>query len=191
MRKDYEYENFDIENFYMENLNNNSKLILIASRPGVGKTSFAFNLIVEALKNNKKILINSLEMNGVEIFKKLDTDKNNYYLLNQNDAEIILSEIEKVINKNSDVSLIVIDYLQLLDFSDIDIETFVKNLKLIALKHNISILILSQLDREVEKRENKIPQQEDIRELKNLSDYIDLYVFLYKENNKIKVKQIY
>jgi len=191
MRKDYEYENFDIENFYMENLNNNSKLILIASRPGVGKTSFAFNLIVEALKNNKKILINSLEMNGVEIFKKLDTDKNNYYLLNQNDAEIILSEIEKVINKNSDVSLIVIDYLQLLDFSDIDIETFVKNLKLIALKHNISILILSQLDREVEKRENKIPQQEDIRELKNLSDYIDLYVFLYKENNKVKVKQIY
>ena len=191
MRKDYEYENFDIENFYMENLNNNSKLILIASRLGVGKTSFAFNLIVEALKNNKKILINSLEMNGVEIFKKLDTDKNNYYLLNQNDAEIILSEIEKVINKNSDVSLIVIDYLQLLDFSDIDIETFAKNLKLIALKHNISILILSQLDREVEKRENKIPQQEDIRELKNLSDYIDLYVFLYKENNKIKVKQIY
>lgn len=191
MRKDYEYENFDIENFYMENLNNNSKLILIASRPGVGKTSFAFNLIVEALKNNKKILINSLEMNGVEIFKKLDTDKNNYYLLNQNDAEIILSEIEKVINKNSDVSLIVIDYLQLLDFSDIDIETFVKNLKLIALKHNISILILSQLDKKVEKRENKIPQQEDIRELKNLSDYIDLYVFLYKENNKVKVKQIY
>lgn len=191
MRKDYEYENFDIENFYMENLNNNSKLILIASRPGVGKTSFAFNLIVEALKNNKKILINSLEMNGVEIFKKLDTDKNNYYLLNQNDAEIILSEIEKVINKNSDVSLIVIDYLQLLDFSDIDIETFAKNLKLIALKHNISILILSQLDKKVEKRENKIPQQEDIRELKNLSDYIDLYVFLYKENNKVKVKQIY
>lgn len=222
MRIEYKYENFDIENFFMNNLNNKSNLILVASRPGIGKTTFAFNLVVETLKHNKKAMINSLEMNVIDLSHKICAVKNHIpiesadkelklkekyninekmktvfhvkneilYLSNENNTKIILSDIEKFMNKNSDVSLIIIDYLQLFDFNNIDIETFVKNLKLITSNYNVTILILSQLDRKIEYRENKIPQKKDIREFQVLSEYIDQFIFLYKKNDKVRIKQL-
>lgn len=54
------------------NLKNNS-LVIIGGRTGIGKTTFALNLMKEIIKKNKKIkvLYFSLEMNKFEIFSRL------------------------------------------------------------------------------------------------------------------------
>ncbi|MDR2652181.1 MAG: replicative DNA helicase [Prevotellaceae bacterium] len=48
-----------------------SKLYILAARPSVGKTSVMLHLARAAAKDNKKVLIFSLEMSGVELANKL------------------------------------------------------------------------------------------------------------------------
>ncbi|MDR3263370.1 MAG: replicative DNA helicase [Clostridiales bacterium] len=62
------FKNFDL---WFNGLHR-SDLILIAARPGVGKTSFALNLVSNvALKENKKVVIFSLEMPIEQLSKRL------------------------------------------------------------------------------------------------------------------------
>ena len=47
------------------------QLIILAARPGVGKSSFAMNLAVNAAKQKSTVAFFSLEMSSVEITKRL------------------------------------------------------------------------------------------------------------------------
>ena len=198
-----EYENFDIKNFVQNKLLQNSNIILIASRPGVGKTTFAIHIIKEILDKNKNIMFFSLENNVIDlshriynifknqtifekittkdIYNEIDNMTFHYYdyeihLSNEQKQEKILEKIET----NSNTSLIVFDYLQLYKFD----EKFLEKLKSI----NIPILILSQLDRKSKYKNIEIVDKKTIREIRLLDKYVDIFLFLDKKNNKIKVR---
>lgn len=91
----------------------------------------------------------------------------------------------------TNLSLIVIDYLQLLEgVRDTKIPfrsrqelvaEMSKSLKTLAKELNIAVVCISQLSRSPEKREPPIPQLADLRESGAIEQDADLVIFLYRE----------
>ncbi len=122
---------------------NRSDLILLAARPGMGKTSMALNILLDAGKRSgKKVAFFSLEMSREQLAlrlissecfvdnKKLVTGKlsdqdwesvaaaadslNRSTILIDDDSSITVADINAKCRRVEDLGLVVIDYLQLM-----------------------------------------------------------------------------
>ena len=86
-----------------------------------------------------------------------------------------------------DVKLIVVDYLQLMssggrtDSRQQEVADISRALKAVARELNVPIVVLSQLNRSVEKRDNKRPMLSDLRESGAIEQDADLVMFLYRD----------
>jgi replicative DNA helicase len=90
-------------------------------------------------------------------------------------------------SRKQKISLIVIDYLQLL-YSDNwgdnrvqQLSEVSRGLKAIAKEFSVPVLALSQLSRAVEQREDKRPQLSDLRESGSIEQDADVVMFIYRE----------
>ncbi len=87
------------------------------------------------------------------------------------------------------LSLIVVDYLQLLQGSNMnrndsrvqEISEITRGLKTLAKELDVPVLALSQLSRAVEQREDKRPQLADLRESGTIEQDADVVMFIYRE----------
>ncbi len=85
-----------------------------------------------------------------------------------------------------DLKLIIVDYLQMMqghlrsDNRQEVIAEITRSLKGIAKELNVALLIVSQLSRAVEKREDKMPQLSDLRESGAIEQDADLVMFIYR-----------
>ncbi|URM52868.1 DnaB-like helicase C-terminal domain-containing protein [Mycoplasma sp. SG1] len=113
-------------------------------------------------------------------------------LINDNDLTDFfqaLARIQYLVQKDN-IGLILIDYLQLLTINQKQKETnrqqeitqISKNIKLFAKKLNIPVILLSQLSRNVERRENKRPIMSDLRESGAIEQDADVILFLYRDS---------
>lgn len=91
--------------------------------------------------------------------------------------------------RNQGLSLIVIDHLGLLQASGryagqrhAEVGEITGALKALAKEMNVAVLLLCQLNRAVESRENKRPQLSDLRESGRIEEDADSVVFLYRES---------
>lgn len=89
---------------------------------------------------------------------------------------------------NKGLSLIVIDYLQLMEpmnrFAS-PVQQVTENsraLKMLAKELNVPVLVLSQLSREVEKRVPQIPRLSDLRESGAIEQDADVVLMIYRED---------
>lgn len=96
----------------------------------------------------------------------------------------IRQKIENLLRENTDLELIIIDYIQLVSFlnrENVDIINKIVGLKNIAIEFKIPILITSQLNLTCEEREgDKRPDFSDIDCYDDIEKYLDHVYFLYR-----------
>lgn len=85
-----------------------------------------------------------------------------------------------------DIQLLLLDYLQLIRVNGArtrneEVGTISRSLKALAKKLSIPIIAISSLNREVDKRESKIPLLSDLRDSGDVEYDIDMVWFLYRE----------
>lgn len=88
------------------------------------------------------------------------------------------------------MKVIIIDYVQLIHLSDFtglnrvsEIELITKTLKNMASELGITVIILSQLSREYQKRENKQPILSDLRDSGSIEQDSNLVIFLHRQDD--------
>ena len=102
----------------------------------------------------------------------------------------IRSRLKTILFEQNKIGLVIIDYLQLMQNSNLKTENRVqelsqitRSLKNMAREFNIPIIALSQLSRNVENRIDKKPILSDLRESGSIEQDADLILMLYQSNN--------
>jgi replicative DNA helicase len=212
-------------------------LVIVAARPGGGKTSWAVNVAVHAAMHKIPVLIFSLEMSKYELMERMlageariDSSRIKRGFLEYSDwknkihpASGRLAEAPILIDDSSAISimeirakarrfrsdpryfppqdpvdgrppppplgLIVVDYLQLArggggrkeENRQQEIAEISRGLKALAKDLKLPIIAVSQLNREVEKREGR-PKLSDLRESGAIEQDADLIIFIHRED---------
>ncbi|MDO5568718.1 MAG: replicative DNA helicase [bacterium] len=108
---------------------------------------------------------------------------------------ITVSEIKakcrRLSTKNDGLGLVIIDYLQLVDGSNKsnrqqEVSEISRGLKTMAMELNVPVIALSQLSRNVEKREDKKPVLSDLRESGSIEQDADLVAALHSAETEVK-----
>jgi len=196
------------------------EMIVIAARPGMGKTSIALNIAEHVAVDQKlPVAVFSLEMTAVSLMVRLICSRARINLRTLRDGFLAHSEFPKLTGAAGDFSaaplfiddaaglsilqlrararrlwqqhgirLFVVDYLQLLHSTSRraenrqqEIADISGGLKALAKELNVPIIVLSQLNREPEKRESGAPPRlSDLRESGAIEQDADVVGLLYK-----------
>lgn len=169
---------------------NGEKLIILGSRPAMGKSTLALNILSNiAIKQNEPVLYFNLESSREIIANRL-LKTSRIFIVDK--AGISINEICKEARRmkfEQDIKFIVIDYLQLISYveknclsRDLQIKEILKKLKILSKELNLPILVLSQLSRKPEQRENHRPIITDFSESKvGITNYVDIVLLLYRD----------
>lgn len=99
----------------------------------------------------------------------------------------IRAKTRRIVSRQGEVGLIVIDYLQLMggdgkpENRQLEVSEISRKLKLLAREFKVPILALSQLSRSLEARSDKRPTLSDLRESGALEQDADVVMFLYRD----------
>lgn len=97
--------------------------------------------------------------------------------------------IAKKLKRQKGVDLIIIDYLQLIDMASLngkskndEVAACSRAIKILAKDLNVPVVLLSQLNRDVEKRADKIPMLSDLRDSGAIEQDADAVLFIHRES---------
>lgn len=183
------------------------ELVILAARPSHGKSAIALQCVHTWTLNARPCLIISEEMSAMALgkrtlqhisavpeehwrtsLKELDTDLD-YYASNRapgiiaescGTTEAAIEQIEKAVTEQK-IQCVVVDYAQILrGYGKTRYEQITATsiaLKQLAGKHNLVVLLLCQLSREIEKRTQFKPVMSDIKETGQLEQDADVILF--------------
>ena len=196
-----------------------AELIVIAARPGMGKTALCLDVARHAAVGaTVPTAIFSLEMSKEQVAMRLlcaeaHVDGSNLRrgFLRESDwpklttAAGVLSDSPIFVDDTPDLSvlelrakarrlkaerdigLVIVDYLQLMrgrqgvERREQEISEISRSLKALAKELNVPVIALSQLNRRVEERGDKIPQLSDLRESGAIEQDADVIIFIYRD----------
>lgn len=202
-------------------------LIILAARPGVGKTSLAMNIVSNAALDYKaKCAVFSLEMGREQLTQRMLCSVSNVSMakalrgeLSEGDwakfwrAEKKLKEADIYIDDNAmntpsqvlskcrklkrekGLDLVVIDYLGLMksdektDSRQNEVASISRQLKILAKEVEVPVLVLCQLNRDVEKRDDGKPGRpvlSDLRDSGSIEQDADMVWFIHRDMTKVE-----
>jgi replicative DNA helicase len=200
----------------------NGELIILAARPGIGKSALALNFATNACETaDAHVAYFSLEMGIDQLLMRLYASHSGL-TLNKirsgklNDAEMAalytaknkldrfnmyldetgstgveeLITVCRKLKRDNKLDFVIIDYLQLLSTIKKsmnrveEVSKISRQLKMMARELQVPVLALSQLSRDIEKREDKRPVLSDLRESGSIEQDADIVMFLHRESSK-------
>lgn len=184
----------ELDNIIRLDDSDNGKLIALASRPGMGKSTLAVQIALNvAASSGKEVLFHSLESSEKQILERIDKMIQSYskssekYVAGKSriivddtpriTTSAIVERLKQTINKPA---LIVIDYIALMDIQpsiEYDTQAIAGELSKLSKELNIPILVLSQLPRRVAARNDKRPKISDL----NIAEKSDIVIMLYRD----------
>ncbi|GDX29736.1 replicative DNA helicase [Actinomycetes bacterium] len=200
-----------------------SNLIVVAARPGAGKTAFALGAAASvAMTARRPVMFFSMEMGVLELTKRLlaaesrvdlrrlqtgnipadDWTRLSHGVGRLGEAPLFIDDnphctvmemrakARRVKARNGDLGLIVVDYLQLMTPStsrrsenrQVEVAEISRGLKILARELDCPVMALSQLNRQLEYRQDKRPMLADLRESGSLEQDADVVMFLYRDD---------
>jgi replicative DNA helicase len=191
-------------------------LIIVAGRPGMGKTAISVNIAQHVGRTGKSVLFFTMESRDHAIVNRMlssESEINNARVQTRRtltnsesdqlkkiaasmmnlpikirecrEWETIKAAIRAEKRRDENLSLVVIDYAQLVRVS-IRTERYLQiaeisgDCKALAMELNLCVLLCSQLNRDLERREDKRPVLPDLRESGNLEQDGDVILLLYR-----------
>lgn len=174
------------------------ELIIMGGEPGIGKSAFIVNLAINVAKQNVIPTIVTLELTSAQLKSRTARAYGNGWeelpILYQKVQFITKKDfpdiVENAVKQGSE--FIIVDYLQMLnedtENEHIAVAQTIRELKLLALKHNIVILSISALNRNRDSEAGL--QMKDLHGSGKIEYYADQVIFLEKgvTRNEINVK---
>ncbi len=197
---------------------NKGELIIVAGRPGAGKSAFMLNYADGLAKNGHKVGFISLEMTEEELGIRrlasnalIDMNKINFGNLEENDFTKIANTTNILAKRNNitfdcgsfqnlltirskamamkqskGLDVLIIDHCGLIQTAGRDLTREVgeisRGLKVLAKELDIAVVLLSQLNRGVEMRQDKRPMLSDLRDSGRLEEDANKVVMLYRDD---------
>lgn len=178
---------------------NKPGLILLAARPGMGKTSLALHMALNTEKGRTAAIF-SLEMSSEQLaaricFSALSAEENRQLpgtVYCSGSPRLPVADIYAKCRRLDGLGLVVIDYLQLMIFADGQnqdrevrwqmVSDISRGLKTMAKELNVPVLCLSQLSRAVDERDDKRPMLSDLGDSGATAQEADVVSFLYRDD---------
>ena len=199
------------------------QMLVMACRPGHGKTSVASQMVTNRMNSSHRSLIFNMEMGGKPIYARIIAqnsgmdlgyikrcrkigvnavenvkqafnvvrDRNTIHSKGSMTPEFIRREIQADIFRCEREGLprpelVVVDYLHLIKSKDTanglneGVGGNSRALKCIAVDLKVFMVVLSQMSREIEKRENPMPRNSDLRDSGAIEADADTIVFVHR-----------
>jgi len=204
-------------------------LVVVAGRPSMGKTAFATTIAGNAARDDKRVLVFSLEMDSRSIAQRelsrvtaIPVSRLRSGDLTQSDFDRIVAAAGKIDSlplviddsaaltpevirsrakiehkRGGGIDMVIVDYLQLIrtagtrrsDTRTLEIGQITGALKALALELSVPVVLLSQLSRAVESRDNKVPGLADLRDSGTIEQDADVVMFLYHEEYYLRQRE--
>ena len=156
------------------------------------KEHIAMRLICsEAKVNNRKLLVGNLEQDDWDKLMEGTTHMMEAPLLIDDRSAISPNYIRKVIRQAKKefpaLGLVVVDYVQLMQSNlrnpsrEQEMSEISRSLKAIAKEFSLPMVVISQLNRGLERRTEKRPMMSDLRESGALEQDADVIFFIYRD----------
>jgi replicative DNA helicase len=199
-----------------------SNLVIVAARPGMGKTSLALGVARNvSTQTGRPVVFFSMEMGTLELTKRLlamearveasrlwtaklsegDWSKLAHAVGRLGEARLFIDDnphctvmemrakCRRLRARHGDLALVVVDYVQLMTPStsrrmenrQVEVSEISRGLKILARELECPVVALSQLNRQVEYRQDKRPMLADLRESGGLEQDADVVAFIYRD----------
>ena len=220
------YQNFDVDNTdliteyreyigkereYIDLMKNlklqaeTGQMIVVAGRPGMGKTALATNIMSTLTLNRVPVALISLEMRRYEVFGRMvdrmliepkmtqetaiEIFKSNMDIFDiRDDIRSGIENIELEIGRQADAGkqVVIVDYLQLVTSKGASryeqVSDISRRLKLAAMKHDVLLIALAQLNRSKANEKDNRPQLTDLRDSGSIEQDADKVILLHSDD---------
>ena len=165
---------------------NRSDLVILAARPGMGKTSFGLNISrhISVTAGRTGDLSNEEWARLIEAGDILS--RANLYF--DDSPGVTVPEMKAKVRRLKDVDVVIVDYLQLMnspkriDNRVQEISEITRSLKLMAKDLNIPVVAMAQLSRANTQRADKTPMLSDLRDSGAIEQDADIVLMFHREN---------